>query len=85
MKEEGNNEFQEWKSENEERDIPAKNRICLSKRRRIEPREDCLPPFCKTKACWDTQNQCDQPEGKLLKRLNSILVLPQICRGFTAL
>ena len=85
MEEEGNNELQEGKGENEERDIPAKNRVCLSKRRRIEPREDCLPSFCKTKACRDTQNQCDQPEGELLKRLNSILVLPQIRGGFAAL
>ena len=85
MKEEGNNEFQEWKSENEERDIPAKNRICLSKRRRIEPGEDRLPAFRKTKACWDTQNQCNQPEGKFFKRLDSVLVLPQIRGGFAAL
>ena len=85
MKEEGNNKLQERKGENEERDIPAKNRICLSKRCRIEPGEDGLPPFCKTKARGDTQNQCDQPEGKLLKWLNSILVLPQIRGGFAAL
>ena len=54
MEQEGNNELQERKGENEERDIPAKNRICLSKRRRIEPCKDGLPPFCKTKACRDT-------------------------------
>ena len=85
MEQEGNNELQERKGENEERDIPAKNRVRLPKRRRVEPCKDGLPPFCKTKACRDTQNQCDQPEGKLLKRLNSILVLPQIRGGFAAL
>ena len=85
MKQEGNNKLQERKGENEERDIPAKNRIRLSKRRRIEPGEDCLPAFRKTKACRDTQNQCNQPEGKLLKRLDSVLVLPQIRGGFAAL
>ena len=85
VKQEGNNKLQEGKGKNEEGNIPAKNRICLPKRRRIKPRESCLPSFCKTKTCGDTQNQCDQPEGKLLEWLNSILVLPQIRGGFAAL